>query len=281
MKNILSKPLFLLLLIGIGSSVAVDAQPPGVKRKVKESMKEKYAEPQREKGREAIRGESYENDKRFTDVENRVEATIDMQIKSFKRNGKEKDKTNTKIVFGPSGECMATEYGTSDESRIVFNYADAANYVVNVKDNTAMKMPLINVGKMVKRMAHAMPDAEDADGSWKKTSEQQTINGFSSQKYVYTDNDGTSMEVWATEDLTIDLRDNYLFGTQIKDYGIEMEGKQNIDPNFPRGLAVRTLSYDKKGNLTTQMDITQFDNSYDPTYFDLKNYKVIDIIDKL
>lgn len=281
MKNILSKPLFLLLLIGIGSSVAVDAQPPGVKRKVKESMKEKYAEPQREKGREAIRGESYENDKRFTDVENRVEATIDMQIKSFKRNGKEKDKTDTKIIFGPSGECMATEYGTKDESRIVFNYADAANYVVNVKDNTAMKMPLINVGKMVKRMAHAMPDAEDADGSWKKTSEQQTINGFSSQKYVYTDNDGTSMEVWATEDLTIDLRDNYLFGTQIKDYGIEMEGKQNIDPNFPRGLAVRTLSYDKKGNLTTQMDITQFDNSYDPTYFDLKNYKVIDIIDKL
>lgn len=281
MKVLLYKPLILLLVMGVGSSVSVDAQPPSVKRKVKESMEEKYAEPHREKGREAIRGASYENDTRFTDVENRVEATIDMQIKSFKSNGKEKDKTNTKIIFGPSGECMATEYGTNDESRIVFNYADAANYVVNVKDKTAMKMPLINIGKMVKGMAQAMPDAEESDGSWKKTSEQQTINGFNSEKYVYTDSDGTSMEVWATEDITIDLRDNYLFGTQIKDYGIEMEGKQNIDPNIPRGLAVRTLSYDKKGNLTSQMDITQFDNSYDPTYFDLNNYKVIDIIDKL
>lgn len=281
MKNILSKPLFLLLIMGLGSSVVVDAQPPSVKRKVKESMEEKYAEPQREKGREAIRGASYENDTRFTDVENRVEATIDMQMKSFKKNGKEKDKTNTKIIFGPSGECMATEYGTNNESRIVFNYADAANYVINVKDKTAMKMPLINIGKMVKAMAQDMPDAEDSGGSWKKTSEQQAINGFNSQKYVYTDNDGTSMEVWATKDITIDLRDNYLFGTQIKDYGIEMEGKQDIDPNIPRGLAVRTLSYDKNGNITSQMDITQFDKSSDPAYFDLKNYKVIDIIDKL
>jgi hypothetical protein len=281
MKNILHKPLFLMLIMGLGSSVAVDAQPPSVKRKVQESMEEKYAEPQREKGREAIRGVSYENDTRFTDVENRVEATIDMEIKSFKKNGKEKDKTNTKIIFGPSGECMATGYGTNDETRIVFNYADAANYVVNVKDKTAMKMPLINVGKMVNRMSQAMPDAEEPHGSWKKTSEQQTINGFSSEKYVYTDNDGTSMEVWATQDITIDLRDNYLFGTQIKDYGIEMEGKQNIDPNIPRGMAVRTLSYDKNGDLTNQMDITKFDKSYDPAYFDLKKYKVIDIIDKL
>lgn len=281
MKKLLSKPLILLLILGFGSSAVVDAQPTSVKRKVKESMKEEYAEPQREKGREAIRGVSYENDTRFTDTENRVQATIDMQMKSYKKNGKTKDEINSKVIFGPSGECMASHIGTNDESRIIFNYADAANYIVNVEDKTAMKMPLINVGKMVKGMAQAMPDPEEPEGSWKKTSEQQTINGFNSQKYVYTDNDGTSMEIWATKDITIDLRDNYLLGTQIKDYAIEMEGKPNSDPNIPRGVAVRTLSYDKNGNLTTQMDITQFEKSYDPVYFDLSNYKVIDIIDKL
>lgn len=285
MKNIGLKTLIAVLLLAMGTHTAVEAQPTyiknKVKRKVEKDMEEKYAEPQREKGRKAIRDHTYENDTRFTDVENRVEATIDMQMKSFKKNGKLKDETDTKIIFGPPGECMVNEIGTNDESRIIFNYADAANYMVNVKEKTAMKMPLIGIGKMVKAMAQAMPDAEEPEGSWEKTSEQQTINGFNSQKYVYTDNDGTSMDIWTTQDITIDLSDNYLLGTQIKDYANEMKGKPSSDPNIPRGVAVRSISYDKKGVPTSQMDITSFKETHDPTYFDLSKYQVNDILDKL
>lgn len=281
MKNFTSKSIILLFVLGLGSPTVVDAQSGHIKSKVRESMEEKHAEPQREKGREAIRGVSYENDTRFSDAKNRVEATIDIQLTSFKKNGKVKDETTTKVVFGPLGECMANNVNTADESRIIFNYADAANYIVNVKDKTAMKMPLVNIGKMVSRMAQAMPEAEEPDGSWEKTSEVETINGFKSRKHIYTDNDGTSMIIWATNDITIDLSDNYLFGTQIKDYAVDLEGKSNDDPNIPRGMAVRTISLDKNGTQVSQMDIKQFEKSYDADFFDLSKYRVNDIIDKL
>ena len=281
MKKLLIRSLGILMFVFI-LPITAEAQPGfiknKIKRKVQQDMKEKHVEPQREKGREAIKDVTYENDTRFPAAKNRVKATIDMQMKSFNNKGKAKDEINSKLIFGPVGECMVTNVGTKDENRMIFNYEDAANYMVDVQNKRATKMPLINIGGMIKGMAKAMPSAEESQGTWEKTSEKQNINGFNSTKYIYKDNDGTSMEIWATNDISIDLSDNFLFGGHIKDYAADLKSETVSDPNSPRGMMVRNISYDKKSRPTSQMDITKFEKSYDAEYFDLSGYQITDVL---
>jgi len=77
-----------------------------IKNEVRKDMKEQHAEPQREKEREAIEDITYENDKCYPIPENPVKATLVMETKSFKNNGKLKETMTVKMVFGNTGECM-------------------------------------------------------------------------------------------------------------------------------------------------------------------------------
>src|SRR5690554_2020924 len=131
----------LLLFVYVDSA---QAQRGFVKRKIKKSMKEKHAEPQKEKGRDAIKDVTYENDTRYPVPENPVKATFEMESSTFKKNGKLKEATTSKMVFGNTGECMIVNEGEKEESRIVFDYKEAATYIVNAKEKTATKMPMIN-----------------------------------------------------------------------------------------------------------------------------------------
>lgn len=284
MKKLIINSLGILMLV-IMLPASVSAQPGfiknKIKQKIKEDMHEKHVEPQREKGREALKGVTYENDKRFPALENRVTATIDMQMKSFNNKGKVKDEVNSKLIFGPAGECMVTNANNKDETRMIFNYEDGANYMVDVNNKRATKMPMINFGNMAKSMAKAMPSVESPQGTWQKTSETQNINGFNSRKYIYSDKDGSSMEVWATNDISIDLSDNFLFGSQIKDFAVDVQGSTVADPNAPQGMMVRNISYDKKSRPTSQMDITKFEKNYDAKYFDLSGFEVNDVLSGL
>ena len=70
-----------------------------IKNKIKEDQKEKHAEPQREKGKKALEDITYENDTRYPVPENPVQATLEMEMTSFKNNGKVKDINKTKMVF--------------------------------------------------------------------------------------------------------------------------------------------------------------------------------------
>ncbi|HLV92927.1 MAG TPA: hypothetical protein VKX34_07385 [Aequorivita sp.] len=257
-----------------------------IKSKVRKDMREKHAEPQRENGKKALEDITYENDTRYPIPENPVQATIGIETKSFKKNGKVKETTQAKMVFGQTGECIVMNEGSKDENRMLFDYKGAATYMVNVKEKTAMKMPMINFQKMAEKMADGMGGEMDEDtGTWERTDEQQRINGFNCRKYIYTNvKDKTKIDAWITEDISIDLSGNHLFGGQIKDFSknYASESHQKMDENLPRGLMVRSIFYEKNSNKpSTQMDITTFEESSDPKYFDLDGYTINDVLGKL
>lgn len=257
-----------------------------IKSKVRKDMREKHAEPQREKGRKAIEDITYENDTRYPVPENPVQATLVMKMQSFKKNGKLDDTNTAKMVFGETGECMIMNEGDKNESRMLFDYKGAATYMVNQKEKTAMKMPMINFQKMAEKMADGMGGEIDEDsGTWQRTNEQQTINGFNCRKYIYTNSkEKTKIDAWVTEDISIDLSGNHLFGGQIKDFSKNYtpDSNRKLDENLPRGLMVRSVFYEKnRDKPSSQMDLTTFEKSSDPKYFDLSDYEVSDILGKL
>lgn len=246
----------------------------------KDKLEEEGKEKGKEEAREAIDKITYENDDRYPTPENRVQATIGMEMKSFKNNGKLKNTNNMKIVFGPTGECMIMNEGTKNETMMLFDYEGAATYMVNVEQKTATKMPMINFQKMAEKMAQNV-DTDNSAGTWEKTNEHKTINGYDCRKYIYTNEDEDRMVMWFTKDISIDLRGNHLFGGQIKDYSFDDQPATQQNLNAPSGLMVRSLFYEKGDDTpSTQMDISTFEKSYDPEYFDLTGYKIIDVLGK-
>ena len=279
----------LATLILLAFTAPVEAQPGFIKSKIKnkieQDMKEKHAEPQREKGKKALEDITYENDTRYPTPENPVKATLVMETRNYKNNGKLKETSTVKMVFGDTGECMIMNEGDKNETRMLFDYKGAATYMVNTKEKTAMKMPIINFQKMAQKMAERQVDLDDDSGVWKRTNEQKEINGHNCRKYVYTNaKEKMKMDAWVTQDVSIDLSGNHLFGGQIRDFSTDSASgtAANVDENFPRGMMVRSVYYEKNSNTPNmQMDITTFEKTSDPKYFDLSGYEINDILGKL
>ncbi len=282
---ILSLTTFLLFLFVVPAQGQRGFIKRKIKEKVEQDMKEKHAEPQREKGRKALEDITYENDTRYPVPENPVQATIGMEMKSFKKNGKLDETNTTKMIFGNTGECVVMNEGDKNETRMLFDYKGAATYMINEKEKTAMKMPMINFQKMAEKMAGNFDVMEDDSGHWERTGEKKEINGYNCEKYVYTNpKEKTKMDVWVTPDINIDLSGNHLFGGQIKDFSTMVAEDPQVaqNDNFPRGVMVRMVQYEKnRSTPSMQMDITTFKKSSDPKYFDLDGYEVNDILGKL
>jgi hypothetical protein len=206
-------------------------------------------------------------------------------MKSFKKNCTLNDTNTSKIVFGKTGECMIMNEGGKNETRMLFDYKGTATYMVNEKEKTAMKMPMINFQKMAEKMASMGTDVEDTSGTWKRTNEEKEINCYNCRKYIYTnENDKTKVDTWVTQEISIDLSGNHLFGGQIKDFSknASTEATSKLDENLPRGLMVRSIYFQKNSDTpSSEMNITTFKKSADPAYFDLSGYEVMDILGKL
>ena len=273
-------PVLLLIAISFLCPVVVNAQRATVKRQIKKDMEKKYADSQRVKGKSELEKITYENDKRYKDPTNKVQATIAFEDKELDKKGGVKKTMVQKIVFGKTGECIVMNEGDKDETWMIYNYADKANYVVSVKKKTAMKMPLINMQKMAE--AGAKADAEKNvtgnTSSWKATGEKQNINGYNCTKYIYTYADNrhyATMDVWLSTELSLNLGDNYMFGARLNSYKFPANGQKN---EMTGGVMVRTVLYDKKGNPVSQRDLKEFKKSADEQYFDMSKFKVTDVM---
>ena len=184
------------------------------------------------------------------------------------------------MIFGKNGECTVMNEGEKNETWMIYNYADKANYVVDVKSKTAMKMPLINMKKMAESSAKKEDEkiARTNISSWKATGEKQNINGYNCTKYVYTYDEKSryaTMDYWMTDELKLDLGNNYMFGARLDEY------KYSVNPNnkdMPHGLNIRTVMYNKKGLPVSQRDLKSLQKSADETYFDMSKFKVNDIL---
>ena len=260
-----------------------EAQQGAVKRKIEKDMEKKYADPQRQKGKAELEKITYENDKRYKDPVNKVQATISFEEKELDKKGNTKKTLVQKIVFGKTGECMVMNEGDKNETWMIYNYADKANYIVNVKDKTAMKMPLINMQKMAEAGAkrEAEKNVTNNTSSWKATGETEVINGYHCTKYIYTYSDNkhyASMDMWMSKEVKLDLGDNYMFGARMNAYKFPANSQYKEMNN---GFIVRSILYDKKGNAVQQRDLKEFKKSADEQYFDMSKFKVTDIMNSL
>jgi hypothetical protein len=271
---------FLLLFVCSLFCSGAFAQHGAIKRQIKKDMEKKYADSQRIKGKTELEKITYENDKRYKDPTNKVQATIAFEDKELNKKGEVKKAMVQKIIFGKTGECIVMNEGDKHESWMIYNYADKANYMVNVKDKTAMKMPLINMQKMAEAgaKAEAEKSATDNHSSFKATGEKQNINGYNCTRYVYnyTDNKKYSaMDMWLTNDINLNLGDNYMFGARLNAYKFPAN-PQNKD--MKGGVMVRTVLYDKNGVPVSQRDLKEFKKSADEQYFDMSKFKVTDVM---
>lgn len=281
MKSVhLCSALFLLMVFSIMYPASVCAQRAKVKQQIKKDMEKKYADSQRVKGKAELEKITYENDKRFKDPINKVQATIAFEFKELNKKGAVKKTSALKIVFGKTGECLVLNEAEKDESWIIYNYSDKANYMVNVKQKTAVKMPLINMQKIVESAARAEADKEVTgnNSSWEATGEKQNINGYDCSKYIYTYTNNrqyTKMDVWLSTQVKLNLGDNYMFGARLNAY------KFPADPQIKEmahGFIVRSVLYDKKGNPVSRNDLKEFKKSADEQYFDMRKFKVTDVM---
>lgn len=257
------------------------AQRAAIRDGIERSMIKKHAEPHRKKGKEEIEKVTYENDKRYQDPTNKIQATIIFENKEFDKKGTLKNTSKDKIIFGKTGECMVMREGTKDEMWFIFNYADKANYMVYLKDKTAMKMPLINMKKMIEKGAQHEAADVDAGVSWSATDEYQTINGYRCRKFVYTrteDENSTKMDAWVSNEVKLNLGDNYLLGARLNTYRFPTNETYKEMSN---GFIVRSVFYNKKGLPEFQRDLISLQQQADEKYFDMTPFKVNDILDKL
>jgi hypothetical protein len=259
---------------------AVHAQHGAVKQQIKKDMEKKYADSQRIKGKTELEKITYENDKRYKDPVNKVQATIAFEDKEFNKKGETKKTMLQKIVFGKNGECIVMNEGDKNESWMIYNYADKANYIVNVKEKTAIKMPLINMQKMAEAGAKAEAEKNGTTdhSSFKATGEKQNINGYNCVKYIYTYTDNkrySTMDMWLTNDISLNLGDNYMFGARLNAYKFPASS-QNKD--IKGGVMVRTVLYDKNGTAVSQRDLKEFKKVADEQYFDMSKFKVTDVM---
>jgi len=268
------------ILLFIGFSVPALAQRGYVRSKVRSDMEKKYGDSSRKKGKSEIEKITYENDKRYKDPVNRVQATIGFEDKELNKKGEVKKTSVSRIVFGKTGECMVMDEGTKNETWMIFNYADKANYMVNVKDKSAMKMPLINMQKMAENAAkkEAERAGTDSKAGWKATGEKQVINGYNCTKFIYTYDANphyASMDVWVSTQVKMNLGDNYMFGARLNNYKFPANAGFK---DMVNGFMVRSILYNKKGQAVSQRDLLEFKQSADPKYFDLSGFKVNDVL---
>lgn len=277
------KPKYLILLAAVlFASLSTSAQRGYVKRAIEKDMEKKHADPQRQKGKSELEKITYENDKRYKDPNNKVQATIVFEDKELNKKGEVKKTSVQRMVFGKHGECIVSNEGEKDEGWMVFNYADKANYMVTLRDKKAMKMPLVNMQKMAEASAKREMEKTKTEGEsgWKATGEKQVINGYNCSRYTYTYSSNphySSFDMWVSPEVKLDLGDNYMMGARLNSY--KYNGVANKD--YPNGFMVRTVLYNKKGLPVSQRDLKEFKKSADEKYFDMSQFTVTDVMSLL
>ncbi len=271
----------LILLLLLNSTVF--AQRATIRRNIERNVEKKVGGEHRDRGRKEIQKVTYENDKRYEDPYNKVQATFAFETTEFNKKGAVKKTLKDRVILGKTGECMVSAEGDKGETWFIYNYADKANYLVNVKDRTAMKMPLINMKKMVDKMAEKEAEKmkDDSTSEWKATDERKDINGYSCRKYTHSKRSEpgkVDFEVWATPDIQLDLQDNYILGARLSSYKMS-SSPQNKD--MPNGFIVRMVMYDKNGKPENQRDLVLFERSADEKYFDMTQFKINDVLSGL
>src|SRR5690606_27358749 len=102
-------------------------------------------------------------------------ATIIFITEFYDNKGAVKSKSQDVFMFGKRGECYIINYNDKNESRMIFDYIDKANYIVAVNSKSVTKMPLIN---MRKKLVEEQAKKAAHNEKWSATNEKKSINGY-------------------------------------------------------------------------------------------------------
>lgn len=271
MKKITTTAILLIICL-VSIPTISHAQRAYIRNKIQRDVEKKVAAPHKERGAKAIDDITYENDKRFQNFKNAYPATLVYENQIMDKQGKLKETRKDVYLFGKRGEGMIVDLDNKNETRVLFDYIDKANYMVQVKDKTATKMPVINMRKKLVQQAEKM-EAETNKCVAENTTKQ--ISGYTCKKYVCTQDDGSYVEMWITNSKVIKLDTFFVYGLQVNTQA------KNKDENFPQGFLVQYSHYNKKGILTTQRTLIKAEQKVDESYFDLSAYKIQNVVDFL
>lgn len=261
---------FSVILLSFQQEAA--AQRSYIRGKIRQDIEKKVADPHKEKGVKAVDDVTYENDTRFKNFKNTTPATLYFTVETLDKNGGVKKSTKEVYVFGSKGECIIMNQGAKDESHVIFNYVEKANYIVQVKDKSATKMPIISFKKKIEESNNQPLNQQN---NWKITDEKKDISGYACRKYIYTYEDGKTADMWMTQSKVVNLNGHMLYASQFKS---EAASK---DPNIPKGFLVQSVLYNKKGVAEHRRTLTQAEAKANEVLFDMSNYKVNDVVDAL
>lgn len=275
----MKKAIFLLFIV-IAVGLVARAQPGSgyAQRAVERKMDSTY----RKQGKKAVTDHTYENDTRYKDPNNKVLATLVFADSNFKKERLRTAMTQT-MVFGKHGEAYVMYDNLKDREMqwFVFNYADKANYIVDPKQHTAMKMPLMNFNKMMERQAAQEQEREGNGGrtTVKETNDYATFAGYKARKYIITLSDGRRMDAWVSKGIKVNLKDDYMLGARLNQYRFpENTGYKNMED----GIVVRMVMYDKDNEtIMTTRTMMSYTADADEKYFDLTGYKINDVLNGL
>lgn len=217
----------------------------------------------------------------FEPFTNETSFSMDMEIVSTKRNGKEEEMimkmaiTRTQI----GQESIVADKGRKADARSIFDTQTGKIIMITQDGNgesTAMRMKAPNLKKMSERF-NATPEDYLKGISYEETGETKVIDGYNTRKFVVTNaNDGSTTESWVTTETGIKTQDLYKAMMSVLGGGGEMSSSSRppID-----GIAIHSISTTKKGERVEMRykNIKVGETQMDKSILDVSGLEIMDI----
>lgn len=261
----------------------VYAQPGrgSAKSAVKSQVKQDHVEPQREKGREALKEVTYGDKGAVVPMNQRGNATLKMEYKTYKKNGKLAEEINSTFELSTIGELITSnsiKKKKESTTKMLMKYDENAHYFINEEERTATKMPMRHLQKaLAKGMEKYMQNTEST-GTWTATGNKKTINGFNCSEFVYTEGDSKKNVFWLATNV---FKKPLYFHTYLP-FPADLKTEKDVNKApFPANSTIIKAEFYENDVKVTEFEIKSFSSTSDPKSFDISNYRVIDILDGL
>lgn len=252
-----------------------------VKSSVKKEVRETHVEPQRDKGREAIKEVTYGDKDAVVPKSQRGNGTLTMEYRTYKKNGKLSEELFSLFELSTIGEVVTTDRvkkNKTNTSKVFMKYDDNAHYFINVEENTATKMPMRHMQKAMAKGLEGYTKNLDPKGTWTATGNSKNINGFNCKEYIYTEDETKKNVFWLATNI---FSKPIFFHTYIP-FPADLKTTDNINKApFPANSTIIKAEFYEKDVKVSEFEIKSYSTKSDPKSFDISKYRIVDILDSL
>ncbi|SHE47213.1 protein of unknown function [Mariniphaga anaerophila] len=196
---------------------------------------------------------------------------VEMQIESYKKNGKKDSEGKFLTLINPNSQSMAYRFVSGDmgnpgQGTFIIDAENGATIILNEEKGEktgivyGMGAFFSSIGESYEEETmDETPEAYLANPNVKKTGRSKTIAGYKCDEYKYSDEESDS-EIWITKDMKLSTQDFFttLFKTNLYSRGI------------PWGYMMEATTVDKKNGEKTFMQVTRVETNAN------KNFKMSD-----